>query len=442
MIIEELVPEKYLFTHADEPEAGKAGLIAFAESAEDVSAFLREANEKGQKVVTIGSNTGLTGATYPTQGEHMLSLEKMNRIIGLDEDTLTLTVEAGVTLAQVREFLADTPYFYAPDPGNKNATIGGTAATNAGGMRAIKYGVTKDNIRGFDVVLANGEVMHCGSLNRKASSGYDLKSLFLGSEGTLGVITRLDLKVIPKPLFEKSLLIGFEKLADLAPMIYQVVTSPVEPVALELLEAKGVQYSQAHLGLSLPDVAGNDFLLLTLNANDEESIEASLGELEHIAKENGAVGTLLLYEEMAEQTWAIRDNILNGIYAASTTKMYDPVVPVNKVTELIAESKKNADELNINSAFFGHAGDGNIHVCILQMHYSDDEWVELKAQYEEKMYQLIADLDGLPSAEHGIGYEKKVHLPKFYSEAYMLTLKKIKETLDPNGILNAGRVID
>lgn len=174
MIIEQLVPGRYLFTHADEPEAGEAGLIAYAESTKDVSEFLKEANEKRQKVVTIGSNTGLTGATYPTQGEHMLSLEKMNHIIGLDEETLTLTVEAGVTLAQVREFLADTPYFYAPDPGNKNATLGGTAATNAGGMRAIKYGVTKDNIRGFDVVLANGEVIHCGSVNRKASSGYDL----------------------------------------------------------------------------------------------------------------------------------------------------------------------------------------------------------------------------------------------------------------------------
>jgi len=442
MQIEQSVPEELLRTKANEEKAGEASLIGYAESTEDVSDFLKKANEKNKTVITIGSNTGLARSTYAEEDTWFLSIAKMNNIISLDEETLTLNVEAGVTLEQIHDYLADTPYFYAPDPGKKAATIAGTAGTNAGGMRAIQYGVTRDNIRGYEVVLANGNVIHAGSLNKKSSSGYDLKDLFIGSEGTLGVITELQLEIKPRPPYEKSMLIGFEKLDDLAPVVYEILTSPVQPVALELLEKSGLQYSENYLNQTIPNKKGEAFLLLTVNSNDEESVDRSLKELEKIANKAGALNSNILEGEDADTAWNIRDHVLTGIYAAATTKMYDPVVPTNNITELILKSKEYADELNIESAFFGHAGDGNIHICVLQEDYSDEEWEDLLGKYEAKIYKLIADLDGLPSAEHGIGLEKKEFMPHFFSEDYMEVLRSIKKALDPKGILNPGKIFD
>ena len=442
MQIEQSVPEELLRTKANEEKAGEASLIGYAESTEDVSDFLKKANEKNKTVITIGSNTGLARSTYAEEDTWFLSIAKMNNIISLDEETLTLNVEAGVTLEQIHDYLADTPYFYAPDPGKKAATIAGTAGTNAGGMRAIQYGVTRDNIRGYEVVLANGNVIHAGSLNKKSSSGYDLKDLFIGSEGTLGVITELQLEIKPRPPYEKSMLIGFEKLDDLAPVVYEILTSPVQPVALELLEKSGLQYSENYLNQTIPNKKGEAFLLLTVNSNDEESVDRSLKELEKIANKAGALNSNILEGEDADTAWNIRDHVLTGIYAAATTKMYDPVVPTNNITELILKSKEYADELNIESAFFGHAGDGNIHICVLQEDYSDEEWEDLLGKSEAKIYKLIADLDGLPSAEHGIGLEKKEFMPHFFSEDYMEVLRSIKKALDPKGILNPGKIFD
>jgi len=442
MQIEQSVPEDLLRTKANEANPGQASLIGYAESTEDVSQFLKKANEEDKKVITIGSNTGLARATYSEEDTWFLSTVKMNKIVSLDEKTLTLNVEAGVTLDQIRDYLTDTPYFYAPDPGKKTATIAGTAGTNAGGMRAIQYGVTRDNIRGYDVVLANGNTIHAGSLNKKSSSGYDLKDLFIGSEGTLGVITELQLEIKPTPPFEKSMLIGFEKLEDLAPVVYEILKSPVQPVALELLEKSGLQYSENYLNQTIPNKEGNSFLLLTVNANDEESVDRDLKELENISDKAGALNSNILEGKEAETAWNIRDHVLTGIYAAATTKMYDPVVPTNNITELILKSKLFADELNIQSAFFGHAGDGNIHICVLKEDYSDEEWKELLGKYEAKIYQLIADLDGLPSAEHGIGLEKKEFMPHFFSEEYMDVLRNIKKALDPKGMLNPGKIFD
>ncbi|AYW48432.1 FAD-binding oxidoreductase [Tetragenococcus osmophilus] len=442
MEIKQVVPEELLTSNAHELEPGQAELIGYAESTEDVSDFIKKANEAGKKVITIGAHTGLTGATYPHKDEWFLSLAKMTDIISLDKETLTLNVQAGVTLAQIREYLADTPYFYAPDPGEKSATIGGTVGTNAGGMRAIKYGVTRDNVRGYDVVLANGDIIHAGSLNQKNSSGYDLKDLFIGSEGTLGVITELQLKLTTRPRFESSMLVGFEKLEDLAPTVYEILNSPVEPVALELLEKNSVSYAEDYLQVEMPKQEGAAFLLLTLNSNDEKALNRELDEVRSIVNSAGALNIRDIDEKEAKLVWNIRDHILTGIYAAATTKMYDPVVPTRYVPDLIIQSKKYADEMEISSAFFGHAGDGNIHICVLQEDYEDLQWKEMLEEYEEKLYPLIADLDGLPSAEHGIGLEKKEYLPYFYTKEYMNTLKAIKKALDSKNVLNPNRIFD
>ncbi|UUX34795.1 FAD-binding oxidoreductase [Fundicoccus culcitae] len=436
------VPEELLKSNADEATPGSASLIAYAETTEDVSRFLKEAYENNTKVITIGSHTGLAGATYPQDGEAFLSLELMNQIIELDEETLTLTVEAGVTLNQIREYLSTTPYFYAPDPGAKDATVGGNASTNAGGMRAIKYGVTRDNIRGMEVVLADGQILTVGSKNRKDASGYALKDLFIGAEGTLGVITKLQLEIRPVLAYELSLLIGFDDLNNLAPVIFEILRAPISPVALELLDESSVKHAEVYTQTKMTNQAGRSFLLLTVNSNNQEGLQLELENLEQVIQASGALSTRILNAQEAKAVWHIRDNILNGIYAASTTKMYDPVVPVNRTPELLIKSKELGEQLGVETAFFGHAGDGNLHICILKFDMDDDQWKTVLATYTDKMNQLVASMEGLPSAEHGIGLEKKPYVKYFFDEGYIAVLRKIKLALDPKAILNPDRIFD
>ena len=438
MKIEQNVPESYLTSRAGEKVLGKAGLIAFPESTEDVQEIVKRANEEGVHIVPIGTQTGLTSAAYPKDEAWLVSTKEMNKIISMDEEILTLNVEPGVRLIDIIEYLEDTPYFYAPDPGEKTATVAGTASTNAGGMRAIRYGVTRDNIRGFDVVLANGDAIHCGSLNNKDASGYDLKDLFIGAEGTLGIITNFQLKITPRPRLEKSILIGYENVTELAPTVGNILKSTLRPVALELLEKKGVELSVQLVKETVPEVPGNAHLLVTLAGNNEHDLEAQIEELLSIARKNHALEHKVLEDEEHVRTWKVRDNILNGIDAAASWKMYDPCVPTNHFTDLVAESKKLGEELNIDSAYFGHAGDGNIHICVLQNDYADDEWEELLEKYEDRLYDMIRDFGGLPSAEHGIGREKKPYFKRFHNEAYDRALTAIKNALDPKGIFNPG----
>lgn len=436
------VPENYLTTYMEEKVPGEAELVAFPTTTEEVSELLKEANTKDKKVIPIGHGTGLTSATYPTAGTWLISLEKMDKIIELDENTLTLVVEAGVSLGEVQEYLKDTPYFYAPDPGAKGASIGGNASTNAGGMRAIKYGVTRDNIRGYDVVLADGRILHVGSLNKKDATGYDLKNLFIGAEGTLGIMTEFQLKLTPKPAFSQSILVGFEHLDHLAPLIFELIKSPLEPAALELLEESGMHYSTKLTGQELPDVKGNVYLLATLDGNDKESIDQQISELEVYAKQANAIEFRALTIEESEATWRIRDNILNGIVAQGDWKMYDPVVPNNYFTDLVIEGKKIGEQYDLQTAFFGHAGDGNLHICVMRRDETEEEWENKKAKYEEKLYPIITNFGGLPSAEHGLGLEKKEHIGDFFSEDHLDVFRAIKLALDPNSILNPDKVFD
>lgn len=442
MEIEKQVADKYLKTYMVEKTPGSASLIAFPTSTEEVVAFIKDANARKQPTITIGRQTGLTSATYPINNAWLLSLEKMNNIISLDEQTLTLTVQAGVTLFQIRDYLANTPYFYAPDPGNKNASVGGNASTNAGGMRAIKYGVTRDNIRGYDVVLANGDLIHVGSLNKKDATAYDLKDLFIGAEGTLGVITELQLKLTPRPAFEKSVILGFNSLDGVSDTIFEVVKSPVQPIALELLEESGIHYSEQFINKKMPEVHGEAFLLATVADNAADGLAFQLEAIQALGKKAGAIEARELSDDEASEMWAIRDNVLNGIVSKGDWKMYDPVVPNHLFTDLVKEGKRLGDKYNVQTGFFGHAGDGNIHICILRGDQDDETWEQIKHDYENDLFPYVAEQGGLLSAEHGVGLEKKAYLPYFKDEAYMAVLKSIKQAMDPNNILNPGKMFD
>ena len=431
------ISENYL-TNRVTGEIGQATAIYFPTSQEDVVELMQAVRKNHQKLITIGGHTGLSGATFPDNNQVLMSLEKMNRIIKLDTETMTLTVEAGVTIAEISEFLAETPYFYAPDPGSKAASIGGNAATNAGGMRAVKYGVTRDNIRAMRVILADSRKLRVGSINRKDSSGYDLKDIFIGSEGTLGVITELDLKIQPKPKFSRDILLGFESLMQLSPKVFEILASGLVPATLEFFERDSMAYSERALQLNFPDLSGQAFLLITLDGNAEQQLENELDYLASLSDE----ALILKDEQTRHAVWQLRGAIVSSVELESIQEPLDVVVPVNQIAPTIIALKQMAIAANLSAIFFGHAGDGNIHSNIIKNDLTDEEWMEKLEAYLDELYAYVAKVGGKPSAEHGIGLLKKPYFQKYIGTSELVAMKAIKRAFDPENILNPGKIFD
>ena len=431
------ISENYL-TNRVTGEIGQATAIYFPTSQEDVVELMQAVRKNHQKLITIGGHTGLSGATFSDNNQVLMSLEKMNRIIKLDTETMTLTVEAGVTIAEISEFLAETPYFYAPDPGSKAASIGGNAATNAGGMRAVKYGVTRDNIRAMRVILADSRKLRVGSINRKDSSGYDLKDIFIGSEGTLGVITELDLKIQPKPKFSRDILLGFESLMQLSPKVFEILASGLVPATLEFFERDSMAYSERALQLNFPDLSGQAFLLITLDDNAEQQLENELDYLASLSDE----ALILKDEQTRHAVWQLRGAIVSSVELESIQEPLDVVVPVNQIAPTIIALKQMAIAANLSAIFFGHAGDGNIHANIIKNDLTDEEWTEKLEAYLDELYAYVAKVGGKPSAEHGIGLLKKPYFQKYIGTSELVAMKAIKRAFDPENILNPGKIFD
>lgn len=430
------IPEKYL-TDRVTGEVGQASALYFPTTQAEVAEIIRQVSQNQQKLITIGGHTGLSGATFPDDHQVLMSLEKLNRIVNLDLETMTLTVEAGVTIAEISDFLADTPYFYAPDPGSKAASIGGNAATNAGGMRAVKYGVTRDNIRAMRVILADGSDLQVGSINRKSSSGYDLKDLFIGSEGTLGVITELDLKIQPRPKYTRDILLGFESLTALAPKVFDILSSGLLPATLEFFERDSIAYSERGLQLTFPEIAGEAFLLITLDGNAPEQLDKELADLSTLSEQS-----LILTDDLRETVWQLRGAIVSSVELESLQEPLDVVVPVNKIAPTIIALKAMAIAEGLSAIFFGHAGDGNIHANIIKNDLTDSEWSAKLERFLDKLYAHVAKIGGKPSAEHGIGLLKKPYFQKYSDENELNVMRRLKRAFDPENLLNAGKIFD
>lgn len=300
-------------------------------------------------------------------------------------------------------------YFYPPDPASKHSTIGGNVATNAGGLRAVKYGTTRQYVREMTVVLPSGESMTLGSKNIKDSSGYDLKDLFIGSEGTLGITTQIKLKLIPLPKASLSILLAFNTVQEATDATLAILTSGADPSGVELFERQALRYAEQNLGYPLKSQVGDAYLLMTLDGNDAADLTVRAELVEQIAKET-ARDSHVLTEEEAAQNWALRDNILLGLTVFTEFELLDEVVPINKFAELIESTKAMQEKHGLNVLNFGHAGDGNVHTLLMKDDLSEEEWTRRRAALLKDLYQKVADLGGLPSAEHGIGIVKKEYM--------------------------------
>lgn len=417
--------------------------VALAKTKEEILDLVAFANKESLPMITRGAGTGLSGATATAGGELVIDVHLMNQIIDLDEDTMTLTVEPGVLLGEIHDYVEKKGYFYPPDPGSKHSSIGGNVATNAGGMRAVKYGVTRDYVRALDVILADGRELTLGSLNIKSSSGYDLKDLFIGSEGTLGITTQIKLRLLPRPKATLSLIAAFDTLEDATNAVLTILRNGVDPTAMEFFEREAIALSEKENKLAFPSQKGQAYLLITLDGDSNESIEQRVKLLEQSVLNHHCIELLPLTDPSQEHTaWFLRDQLLTSVVSYSEQVTMDEVVPVNHIATLYNYTKVLEEESGLKLISFGHAGDGNLHTCITRGDIqSQAVWEEKRDFVLKKIYQKIHELGGLPSAEHGIGVIKKTYFHQMTADVNLELMRNIKSVFDPNHLLNPGKVL-
>ena len=437
-VITENIEEKYI---ADEHGTlrGEASAVVFPVSAQEVSGVLRYANENGVNVTPRGAGTNLTGSTVPLKGGIVLDLSKMNRILEIDQDTFTAVVEPGVILKDLQEAVEAAGLFYPPDPGERLASIGGNISTNAGGMRAVKYGVTRDYVRGLEVVFADGSIAELGSKNVKDSSGLSLKNLITGSEGTLAVITKCVLRLVPKPETSISAIAAFASLEDGIKSVTRVLRAGIEPTAVEFVERRVAAFGEQFTGVEFPFKDAAAYILITLDG-DAESMGYRTEKMEHTFNDSGAAGVKTLDADEAADIWRVRGALVTSIEAVSEQVPVDVVVPLDKTAEFIAYVNKISDETGMTLAGFGHAGDGNVHISVVRGELDDDRWNELRQLNMDRIYDKAAELGGLTSGEHGIGLTKRAFFRRNADPEAIAVMKKIKRALDERDILNSGKI--
>lgn len=426
---------------------GAPDVLVEATDTEAVSAVVRLCNENKIPVIPRGAGTGLVGAAVAIDGGVMIDMSKMNRILGYDMENFVVRVEPGVLLNDLAEDCLKQGLLYPPDPGEKFATLGGNVSTNAGGMRAVKYGATRDYVRSMKVVLPSGEITTFGATVSKTSSGYSLLNLMIGSEGTLGIITELTLKVIPKPKEDISLIIPYENLDDCIATVPKFFRAHLSPVALEFMEREIVNASERFLGReTFPKVVeGKEigaYLLVTFDGENAEELEMISEKAAEIVFETGAVDVLVAdTPQKKREAWAARSSFLEAIEAETELlDECDVVVPVNQIANYMKFVNERAQAYDFEVKSFGHAGDGNLHIYTCS---NDMEIEEFKRQVHEFMleiYRKAADLGGLLSGEHGVGSGKMQYLEELAGPTNMALMAGIKQVFDPNMILNPGKV--
>lgn len=412
------------------------------QSTEQVAAVMKHAWDRNIPVTVRGSGTGLVGSAVAVEGGILMEMTAMNKILSLDPDNLTVTVQPGVLLMELAAFAEDNDFLYPPDPGEKSATIGGNISTNAGGMRAVKYGVTRDYVRALTVVTPSGEILKLGASVAKNSSGYSLKDLVIGSEGTLCIICEAVLKLVPLPKKSISLLVPFPDMASAIESVPAIIRSKVIPTAIEYMSRETILFSENYLGKKFPDSKHDAYILLTFDGNTDEQVDADLSIVADLCLNLGAVDAYIVdTEERKKTVWTARGAFLEAI-KASTTEMdeCDVVVPVNKIDQFIKFTHKLAEELHIRIPSFGHAGDGNLHIYICRDSLSDADWENTLAVCFDRMYAKAEEMGGLVSGEHGIGYAKKDYLRKQYGPTQIALMQGIKLAFDPKNILNPGKI--
>ena len=421
--------------------AHKPDLVVRPLTTEEVARVMAIAYEQGIPVTARGAATGRTGGCVPLRGGISLVLDRMIKIIELDEKNMIVTAEAGVHTFDLYTRCAAQGLFYPPDPASwKTSTIGGNVAENAGGMRAVKYGVTSDYVMGMDVVLADGTVLRTGGKAIKNVTGYDLKKLFTGSEGTLGIITTVQLKLIAMPQRRGTLRIMFRSLAEGCAMIHKMLQAGIVPSAAEIMDRVCLDAVARHGKMDIaPD--GEACIVIEIDGDDDNALERQAERIELIARECGSLEFLVARSpQEADEMWAIRRGLSSAVAGLAPNRLSEDIsVPRDAFPEIVRRIRSIAEKFHLIIAVYGHAGDGNIHPSIL-CNLSNPEEAERVHQAVDEIFTATLAVGGTLSGEHGIGITKQRYLSQALGAAGVQTLQAIKQALDPKGILNPGKI--
>jgi glycolate oxidase len=419
-------------------------VVVFAQSAEQVSALLKFANERKIPVTARGAGYGYVGGCVPAHGGIALSLARMSRIKEINFADAIAIVEPGVITGELQGKAREQKLFYPPDPASlHHCTIGGNVATNAGGPRCLKYGVTRHYIIGLEVVLANGEILHTGGRVHKNKTGFDLIGLFVGSEGMLGVATEITARLLPLPPARATLSVSFSTMSEAAATVQKIFAAGFLPSSLEIADHFTLEAARHDIAAGrVPP--GNAHLLVDLDGH-EETVRVEMNKLrELVASRKPTALEIATNESDCEKLWALRREFSNSLRATGLTKLNeDVVVPRSRLVDLIEFAETLSTKSGFPIACFGHAGDGNIHVNIMADRYNRDAAVREKVEHalDELLAQVLA-WGGVITGEHGIGLAKKRWWPQATDEVSRELHRALKRVLDPNNILNPGKFLD
>lgn len=416
--------------------------VALAETAEQVAQIIRLANEYHFPVTPRGAGTGLACGAVPVYGGLVLSLEKMNRIIEINADAMYAVVEPGVRTSDLQEAAEAKGVFYAGDPcSGDSCFIGGNIATNAGGNRAVKYGTTRHQVYAVEAVNPQGKIVRLGARLQKQSTGYCLEQLIIGSEGTLGVITQATLKLMPLPQYSIDLLVVFPGAAEAIGTVNKIIGAGIVPTCVEYMDNITIKSVEKYLGRRLQGSDKGNYLIIEVEGASEDDLDEKSIALDEICTANGASDVLVADHD---KIWQARKAFAEAVRAESLIVCKEDVVaPVDQEPLLLAEILRLAEKYDLVTRIASHAGDGNIHLNILKRAEEDyAEWERRVEQNQQELYAFIYAHGGRLSGEHGIGFKRKRLMEKFTEPDELAMMKAIKKALDPNNILNPGKIFD
>lgn len=450
-----VVGEHYLFTSEsarqenghDETE----DLVFFPEAVatpantEEVSELLRICNENGIPVTVRGAGSGLAGGALPVYGGLVISMKRFDRILNIDRRNFQVTVEPGVITEELQNTLRSQGLFYPPDPSSRGMSfIGGNISTNAGGPKAVKYGVVKDHVLNLEVVLPSGEIIWTGANTLKNSTGYNLTQLMVGSEGTLGIITKIVLKLQPHPTKSLLMLAPFQSAESACAAVAAIFEAGVTPSGLEFMERNAIDWAVRYVGETPVPVREEDaaHLLIEVDGFHMESLVADCETITGVLEKFNA-GEIFFADDDATKNalWKLRRNVAHAVKKNSIYKEEDTVVPRAELPVLLKVVKETGVRYGFESVCYGHAGDGNLHVNILRGNLGDDAWLVEVPKGIREIFRYVKSVGGTISGEHGIGLVQRPYLDIVFSETELRLMRQIKQVFDPNGILNPGKVI-
>jgi len=418
-------------------------VVVKPEDTATVSRIMAFASKNNIPVTPRGAGTGLSGGCIPLFGGIVLSLENMNRVISIDGENFTTVIEPGVPMADLCAEIESNGLYYPLYPGEMTATIGGTVSTNAGGMNAVRYGVTRNNILGLEAVLPNGDIINTGGEYVKSSSGYDLTQLIAGSEGTLAVITKVILKLTTRPPKREVLFAPFSSLQDAIDAVPEILHLRMIPAGLEFMERRIIHIVEDYLEREIPYPEYDAFLMIIMDGDSEDEIHEYFVTAGEICKKHGAAEALVPGSEHAKRRLLeAREKFYHAIKRYAPMELVDTVVPRSRIPDFVRQVKEISDRHGITVIIYGHAGDGNVHLHPLCENMDEAKWKNKLPSLLKDIYQAAISFGGAVSGEHGIGIEKKPYLPIQIDEPLLAVMKRVKQAFDPDNILNPGKIFD